>query len=234
MTKDSISAVHVEGSNWDLAPDFSKRIPTNSRVKIPADLFQDSSAAALAKIPVTPEDSDLTKQCEGEPIGQRILIEGRVLDDARRPLANALIEVWQCNAAGTYRDFADPGDAPVDPNFIGKGRCLTNADGEYRLITIKPASYPGPAGTGIPYRPAHVHVSVIGHDIKQRLITQVYFQGDPLFENDFVTGMVSDPEERSALLASYAPELTVHGGPDRVMGYRWDVILGSNGTPMEW
>jgi protocatechuate 3,4-dioxygenase beta subunit len=160
---------------------------------------------------------------------------GRVLDGAGHPVSNALLEIWQANSSGTYRDVVDPLEEPIDPNFIGRGRALTDAQGNYKFVTIKPAAYPGPEGSGIPYRPAHIHFSVTAPDFLTRVITQCYFEGDPLFERDFVVSAMKNPKSRPALLARYDESLTVHGGKSRVLGYRWDIVLdGADATPMEW
>jgi protocatechuate 3,4-dioxygenase beta subunit len=225
----------IEESTSSLAPDPRQRIPLQRAIELPNDWLRISTAAVRQRIPVRQRDADLTKQCAGVPLGQRIVLAGRVLDADGKPVPNVLLEIWQANASGTYRDVTDPMEQPVDPNFIGRGRVLSDAQGNYRFVTIKPAAYPGPAGSGIPYRPAHIHVSVTAPDFNSRVITQCYFEGDPLFETDFVIGAMKDPSARPALLAHYDESLTVHGGPDRVLGYRWDIVLeGPDATPMEW
>jgi protocatechuate 3,4-dioxygenase beta subunit len=231
----NMDSVSIENATSSLAPDASARMPLRDPIEVPREWLRASTASVRTRIAVEPRDSDLTKQCAGPPLGQRIALVGRVLDGDGKPVPNALIEIWQANASGTYRDAADPMEQPLDPNFIGWGRALTDAQGNYRFVTIRPAAYPGPAGSGIPYRPAHIHVSVTGADFLTRVITQCYFEGDSLFTRDFVIGAMRDPSARPALLARYDESLTVAGGPDRVLGYRWDIVLdGADATPMEW
>jgi protocatechuate 3,4-dioxygenase beta subunit len=230
-----VDSVFIEESTSALAPDPRKRVPLREAIAIPGELLRASTAAVRRRIPVQPRDGDLTKQCAGAPHGQRIVLAGRVLDGAGHPVSNVLLELWQANASGTYRDVTDPMEQPLDPNFIGRGRALSDSQGHYRFVTVKPAAYPGPAGSGIPYRPAHIHVSVTGPDFRLRVITQCYFEGDPLFERDFVVSAMRDPSARPALLAHYDETLTVHWGADRVLGYRWDIVLdGEHATPGEW
>ena len=132
---------------------------------------------------VKPGDEDLTRQHEGEPLGERIIVTGQVLDTAGRPLRNTLVEVWQANAAGRYRHRDDRWPAPLDPNFSGAGRCLTDDDGRYRFTTVKPGAYPW-GNHDNAWRPAHIHFSLLGDAFLQRLVTQMYFPGDPLCEFD--------------------------------------------------
>jgi protocatechuate 3,4-dioxygenase beta subunit len=180
---------------------------------------------------VQPEDADLTRVPgrDGEAIGQRIYVTGRVLEDEGRPVANALVEVWQANAAGRYFHKVDRHDAPLDPNFTGGGRCMTDDRGEYRFTTIHPGAYPW---TNHPnaWRPAHIHFSLFGSGLISRLVTQMYFPGDPLLPLDPVLGGV--PEEgRSLLVAQYDHDVTV---PLVALGYRFDLVLrGRRQTPME-
>jgi protocatechuate 3,4-dioxygenase beta subunit len=174
-------------------------------------------------------DHDLTRQHDGEPLGERISISGHVLDEDGIPLVGALIEVWQANAAGRYAHLADQHPAPLDPNFSGAGRCLTGADGSYRFITIKPGAYPWRNHPNA-WRPAHVHFSVFSPAFEQRLITQMYFPGDPLFVQDPVLNSV--PEwARSRLVARWSLELTE---PEWSLGYAWDIVVaGREATPLD-
>jgi len=217
-----------------LAPDPRKRVPRVPNVEVPDAWLRTSTSAARERIQIRPNDNDLTNQRDGEPFGQRIYLEGRAVDGKGVPVPGVILEIWQANSSGTYIDPVDPLEVPVDPNFIGIGRTVTDEHGVYSFTTIRPAAYPGPEGSGIPFRPAHIHFSVIGPDLNMRLITQVYFEGDPLIQNDFVVGGMRRPEERSALIAKYDDTLTVHFGPKRVLGYRWDIVLdGPDATPWE-
>jgi protocatechuate 3,4-dioxygenase beta subunit len=172
-------------------------------------------------------DNDLTKQHAGEPLGERIVVTGRVLDSSGRPVPNTLLEVWQANASGRYVHLGDQHPAPLDPNFTGAGRCLTDADGRYRLITIKPGAYPWRNHENA-WRPAHIHFSVFGTAFTQRLVTQMYFPGDPLFALDPIFGSISDEKAKERLIARFDIDTTV---PEWALGYQWDIVLGS--TPME-
>ena len=176
-------------------------------------------------------DSDLTRQHEGQPLGERIIVSGRLLDEDGRPLRGALLEVWQANAAGRYRHDVDQHPAPLDPNFSGAGRCLTDEDGRYRFVTIKPGSYPW-GNHDNAWRPAHIHFSVFGRAFSQRLVTQMYFPGDPLLRYDPIIHAVRDPRARDLLIAEFDPEQTE---PQWALAYRWDVVLGRGraATPLE-
>ena len=179
---------------------------------------------------VEPLDSDLTRQHEGEPMGQRIVLEGRVLGADGKPLRGQLVEIWQANAAGRYRHAVDTHDAPVDPNFSGAGRCLTDADGRYRFVTIKPGIYPWGNHPNA-WRPAHIHFSLFGQAFSERLVTQMYFPDDPLFPFDPIFNSVRDEAGRARLVCRFDLELTE---PDQALGFRWDVVLGGReATPLE-
>lgn len=175
-------------------------------------------------------ESDLTVQGGGEPIGERIKIRGRVMDSAGRPVRNQLVEIWQANAAGRYIHKRDQHPAPLDPNFTGVGRCLTGDDGSYEFTTIKPGPYPWKNHRNA-WRPAHVHFSLFGTDFTQRMITQMYFPGDPLFALDPIYQSIVDPKARERLVASYDHDVSEH---EWLLGYTWDIVLGgSNRTWME-
>ena len=176
---------------------------------------------------VDPLDADLTIQHPGPPIGERITVTGRVTDGAGRPVTGQLVEIWQANAAGRYVHRRDQHPAPLDPNFTGAGRCLTDADGWYRFVTVKPGPYPWKNHLNA-WRPAHVHFSVFGTTFTERLVTQMYFPGDPLFDLDPIYQSIVDPEARRRLVATYDHSVTSHGWST---GYRWDIALGgSRGT----
>lgn len=177
---------------------------------------------------VAPLEADLTIQHRGEPIGERMVVTGRVTDGDGRPVAHQLVEVWQANAAGRYIHQRDQHPAPLDPNFTGTGRTLTDADGRYRFVTIKPGPYPWKNHHNA-WRPAHIHFSLFGTDFTQRLITQMYFPGDPLFGLDPIFQSVTDPAARERLVATYDHDVTV---PEVSTGYRWDIVL--TGTARTW
>ena len=147
-------------------------------------------------------DHDLTVQCAGEPLGERITVTGRLLDVDGRPVRGALVEIWQANAGGRYKHEVDQHPAPLDPNFDGAGRCLTDDEGRYRFITIKPGSYPWGNHENA-WRPAHIHFSVFGRAFTQRLVTQMYFPGDPLFAYDPIFHSVRDPKARALLVSQF-------------------------------
>jgi protocatechuate 3,4-dioxygenase, beta subunit len=179
---------------------------------------------------VAADEADLTVQHAGEPIGERIVVTGRITDGAGLPVAHQLVEVWQANAAGRYRHQRDQHPAPLDPNFTGTGRCLTGADGTYRFQTIKPGPYPWRNHRNA-WRPAHIHFSLFGTDFTQRLVTQMYFPGDPLFGLDPIFQSITDPQARELLVATYDHEVTT---PEYSTGYRWDIVLtGARRTPEE-
>jgi protocatechuate 3,4-dioxygenase beta subunit len=175
-------------------------------------------------------DHDLTRQHRGEPQGQRIVVTGRVLDGDGRPVPHTLVEVWQANAAGRYAHEVDRHPAPLDPNFRGVGRCLTDADGGYRFVTVKPGAYPWRNHDNA-WRPAHIHFSLFGRAFTQRLVTQMYFPGDPLFGQDPIFNAVPDPAARQRMVARFALDATV---PEWALGYRFDIVLrGRDATPTE-
>ena len=171
-----------------------------------------------------PIDADLTRQSTGEPLGEKIVVGGRVLDGQGRPVRESLVEVWQCNAAGRYTDAADQHHAPIDPHFRGLGRALTDADGRYRFVTIRPGPYPWENHPKA-WRPAHIHFSLFGESYAQRLITQMYFPGDPLLPIDPIFNSVP-AFARERLISAFDLSLAVEGV---ALGYRFDIVLG--GTP---
>jgi protocatechuate 3,4-dioxygenase, beta subunit len=175
-------------------------------------------------------DGDLTKQHAGEPIGERIIVTGRVLDEAGRPVPNTLVEIWQANACGRYIHVVDQHDAPLDPNFTGAGRAVTDADGRYQFITIKPGAYPWRNHHNA-WRPQHIHFSVFGPSFLSRIVTQMYFPGDPLFAFDPIFQSVTDPKARECMIARFDLETT---RPEWALGYQYDIVLrGRNATPTE-
>ena len=175
-------------------------------------------------------EADLTLQHRGEPIGERLVVTGRITDGDGRPVRHQLVEIWQANAAGRYAHQGDQHPAPLDPNFTGAGRCLTDDDGNYRFLTIKPGPYPWRNHRNA-WRPAHIHFSLFGSDFASRLITQLYFPGDPLFALDPIYQSIPDQRARDRLVARYDHSVTT---PEWATGYRWDIVLtGSTRTPTE-
>jgi protocatechuate 3,4-dioxygenase beta subunit len=166
-------------------------------------------------------DADLTRRHRGEPLGERITVTGRILDRTGRPIRGQLVEIWQANASGRYAHQRDQHPAPLDPNFTGVGRCLTDDDGRYQFTTIKPGPYPWRNHLNA-WRPAHIHFSLFGTAFTQRLITQMYFPGDPLFPFDPIFQSVTDDAARERLICAYDHELSA---PEWSLGYRWDLVL---------
>jgi protocatechuate 3,4-dioxygenase, beta subunit len=184
----------------------------------------------FGELDVDASEADLTDQHDAEPIGERMLVTGQVLDGDGRPVRRQLVEIWQANAAGRYIHQRDQHPAPLDPGFTGMGRCLTDDDGAYRFTTIKPGPYPWRNHRNA-WRPAHIHFSLFGTEFTQRMVTQMYFPGDPLFALDPIYQSVVDPAARERLVATYDHDLTT---PEWATGYRWDIVLtGPHKTLME-
>lgn len=187
-------------------------------------------APAFGQRDVHALEADLTIQGGGEPIGERMTVSGRVLDGQGRPVRHQLVEIWQANAAGRYIHKRDQHPAPIDPNFTGVGRCLTGADGSYSFTTIKPGPYPWKNHHNA-WRPAHIHFSLFGTDFTQRMITQMYFPSDPLFDLDPIYQAIVDPKARQRLVADYDHGSSAH---EWSLGYTWDIVLtGAHRTPTE-
>ncbi len=175
-------------------------------------------------------DSDLTTQHSGEPIGERIIVHGHVRDEDGRGVPNSLVEIWQANSCGRYVHVRDQHPAPLDPNFTGAGRCVSDAAGYYRFVTIKPGAYPW-GNHHNAWRPAHIHLSVFGHSFVTRLVTQMYFPNDPLFPFDPIFNSVPDEKARARMVSSFDLENTQ---PEWALCYRFDIVLrGKNATPTE-
>jgi protocatechuate 3,4-dioxygenase beta subunit len=179
---------------------------------------------------VAADESDLTIQHSGEPLGERIIVTGFVRDGDGRPVRNQLIEVWQANSGGRYVHKRDQHPAPLDPNFTGAGRMITGDDGNYRFISIKPGPYPWKNHRNA-WRPAHIHFSLFGSQFVQRLVTQMYFPGDPLFPLDPILQSIPEQSARDRLVATYDHDVTQE---EWATGYRWDIVLtGATATRME-
>ena len=179
---------------------------------------------------VQPEDGDLTRQHASEPLGERIIVTGRVLDENGRPVRHSLVEIWQANAAGRYCHGRDNHRAPLDPNFTGAGRALTGQNGEYRFVTIRPGSYPWRNHDNA-WRPSHIHFSLFGAAFTQRMVTQMYFPGDPLLAFDPIYQSIPDERARRRLIAGFDLAETQ---PEWALGFRFDIVLrGREATPFE-
>jgi protocatechuate 3,4-dioxygenase beta subunit len=204
------------------------RHPKQPLIIVPQTLTE-LSAPVFGHDPITPADHDLTAQHAGAPLGQRIIVSGRVLDEDDRPVPNTLIEIWQANAAGRYAHKIDRWDAPLDANFTGAGRTITDADGRYRFVTIRPGAYPWRNHHNA-WRPAHIHFSLFGHAFAARLVTQMYFPGDPLLALDPIFNAVPEAA-RDRLVSAFDLGGTT---PEWALGYRFDLVLrGAAATPME-
>ena len=175
-------------------------------------------------------DNDLTRQSSEEPQGQRIIVAGRLLDEDTRPIAGALIELWQANAAGRYHHGRDQHPAPIDPHFTGAGRTVTDAEGRYEFTTIRPGAYPWRNHENA-WRPAHIHFSVFGRSFRSRLVTQMYFPGDPMFDHDPILQSIPDERARQRLVSRYDLSLTK---AEWALGYAFDIVVrGREATPFE-
>jgi protocatechuate 3,4-dioxygenase beta subunit len=205
------------------------RHPAQPLVHLPQTVTE-RTGPQLGSDRVGPLDHDLTRQHAGEPIGERITVSGRLLDAAGRPLRGALVEVWQANAAGRYHHPRDRWPAPLDPSFSGAGRCVTDNEGRYAFVTIKPGPYPWGNHPNA-WRPAHIHFSLLGEEFAQRLVTQMYFPGDPLHAHDPIFQSVRDPAARERLIASFSLDASQENW---ALAYAFDIVLGGRGeTPME-
>jgi protocatechuate 3,4-dioxygenase beta subunit len=205
-----------------------KRSPSRAPVLLP-QMLTEVTGPVLGHERIGPTDHDLTRQHADEPQGQRIIVYGKVIDSDGRPVPDTLLEVWQANAAGRYRHARDNWPAPIDPNFTGAGRTMTDSDGAYEFVTIKPGAYPW-GNHHNAWRPAHIHFSVFGRAFTQRLVTQMYFPDDPLFAQDPIYN--SAPEHaRKRMISEFVLEET---RPEWALAFRFDLVLrGEQATPFE-
>jgi protocatechuate 3,4-dioxygenase beta subunit len=215
-----------------LHPDYVStrtRAPRRPLVPLPQTLSE-VTGPVYGHERIGERDHDLTRQHEGEPLGERMILHGRVLDGNGRPVRNTLIEIWQANSAGRYKHHVDRHPAPLDPNFSGAGRCMTDDEGSYRFVTIKPGAYPWKNHPNA-WRAAHIHLSLFGPAFATRLVTQMYFPGDPLFFQDPIFHSVRDARHRERMIAGFDLAQTV---PEWALAYEFDVVLrGREATPME-
>jgi protocatechuate 3,4-dioxygenase beta subunit len=206
-----------------------KRSPSQPLVALPWSLSE-VTGPIFGHERIMANDFDLTKQHAGEPIGERIIVSGRVLDGNGRPVPHTLVEIWQANAAGRYPHPRDQHNAPTDPNFTGAGRTLTDEHGRYHFVTVRPGEYPWRNHHNA-WRPAHIHFSLFGPAFVTRLVTQMYFPGDPLLDYDPMYTSIPDERARRRLVSTFDWETTI---PEQALGYRFDIVLrGREETPME-
>ncbi len=206
------------------------RAPERPLIQLPTSM-SDLTQPVYGHLPIRATDGDLTRQHPGgEPIGERIIVSGRVVDEDHRPMSNVLVEMWQANAAGRYRHARDNHPAPLDAFFSGAGRCETDAEGRYRFTTIKPGAYPWMNHPNA-WRPAHIHFSIFGQSFLTRLVTQMYFPNEPLFPYDPMYQSIPDERARLRLVSRLDLSLTE---PNWALGYRFDIVVrGANSTPFE-
>jgi protocatechuate 3,4-dioxygenase, beta subunit len=206
-----------------------ERSPRHPLIFLPHTLSE-VSGPVYGHTAVSESDRDLTRQHAGSPLGERIIVRGRVLDDGGHPVPHTLIEIWQANAAGRYSHRKDDHRAPLDPNFTGAGRTFTDTDGRYEFTTIKPGAYPWENHDNA-WRPAHIHFSLFGPAFLTRLVTQMYFPGDPLFPYDPIFQSIPDEKARERLISKFDLETTK---PEWALGFCFDIVLrGCEATPFE-
>jgi len=228
----------ITARDWSSQPGYidagykstALRGPTRPLVPLPMSLSE-MTGPVYGHESVGPLDSDLTKNGvrNGEPIGERIVVTGRVLDERARPVPDVLVEIWQANAAGRYIHEVDRHDAPIDPNYLGAGRCMTDASGSYRFYSVKPGAYPW-GNHANAWRPPHIHFSLFGTCLATRLVTQMYFPGDPLLALDPIFQSVPE-KARDRLVSTFSIDVTE---PEFALGYVFDIVLrGPDETPTE-
>ena len=196
------------------------RHPTQPLVLLP-QMLTEVTGPLLGPGRLGEHDNDLTRQHAGEPQGQRIIVTGRLLDGDGRPVRDSLVEIWQANAGGRYRHTGDRWPSPLDPNFDGLGRALTDSEGRYTFTTIKPGAYPWKNHDNA-WRPAHIHFSVFGSAFTQRLVTQMYFPDDPLFSQDPIFNSIPDEKARQRMVSRYDHEITQS---EWALGFQFDIVL---------
>ena len=220
------------GAPPSLFPDYRSTVPRSPRlapIRAPQTLTEVTGPAGVWDRLMGPAAADLTAQQKGEPLGQRIVVTGRVLDENARPVPHTVIEIWQANAAGRYIHSRDNWEAPLDPNFTGAGRVVTDAEGRYAYTTVRPGAYPWGNHKNA-WRPAHIHLSLLGPAFATRLVTQMYFPDDPLIEIDPIANAVPLPY-RDRMVARLDMTVT---RPNWALGYVFDVVLkGRDETPFE-
>jgi protocatechuate 3,4-dioxygenase beta subunit len=205
------------------------RFPKRKLFQLPQGIGE-ITGPLLGEDRVGEHDHDLTVHGHGEPIGERIIVHGRLLDSGGRPIPGQLIEIWQANSAGRYNHVVDQHPAPLDPNFSGVGRALTDDEGRYRFITIKPGAYPWGNHPNA-WRAQHIHFSLHGRALPQRLVTQMYFPGDPLFYQDPIFDSGLDERARNRMISTFDLSQTV---PEWALAYQWDIVLrGPDATHIE-
>jgi protocatechuate 3,4-dioxygenase beta subunit len=215
--------------DWPAYKSTQLRHPKRPLVPLP-HMLSELTGPVFGTDRLGPLDADLTRQHDGEPQGQRIIVHGRVLDGDGRPVPHTLVEIWQANASGRYRHENDQWPAPLDPNFSGGGRCLTDADGHYRFVTVRPGAYPWRNHHNA-WRPAHIHFSLFGRAFVQRLVTQMYFPGDPLFFQDPIFHAVRDAAARERMISQFDLDTTQ---PEWALAFTFDIVLrGQGATPFE-
>lgn len=206
-----------------------KRAPLQPLVRLPHTLSEITGPIFGPEI-TDVKACDLTRQHSGEPLGERIIVSGRVLDENSRPVPHTLVEIWQADAAGRYLHGNDQHNAPLDPNFTGCGHAVTDSEGRYRFVTIRPGEYPW-GNHHNAWRPAHIHFSLFGPAFATRLVTQMYFAGDPLIPFDPIFNCTDEEDARNRLISQFDWETTI---PSEALGYRFDIVLsGRESTPME-
>lgn len=215
-----------------LTPDYKTSVARSPRLALISlqGSVSETTGPVFGHGDLNPIDNDLIKNYakDGDPVGERIIVHGRVLDENARPVPNTLVEIWQANAGGRYRHKKDTYLAPIDPNFGGCGRTITDAEGHFFFRTVKPGAYPWRNWVNN-WRPAHIHVSVFGHAFCQRLITQLYFQGDPLIPHCPIMQMIPDPDAIDRLTAKLDLNATV---PLDSIAYRFDIVLRGRRSTM--
>jgi len=231
MTKPDTYSREDAGQPASLHPAYAStvlRAPRQPLVRIPQTLTETTGPRDWDRL-MGGAMADLTTQHAAMPQGQRIIVSGRVLDEQGLPVPHTVVEIWQANAAGRYIHAKDQWDAPLDPNFTGAGRVITDGEGRYRFVSVRPGAYPWGNHYNA-WRPAHIHLSLLGPAFATRLVTQMYFPDDPLIEIDPIANAVPMPQ-RQRMVSRFDIATTQ---PNWALGYLFDIVLrGSLATPME-